>query len=93
MEIIFLLICNSQTRENIFITLVGVLYIFQPFGDGLVTAVMSTLRRGENSLFLWNNSNLEQPVYQFVGHNDVVLEFQWRKKDECENPTVFLYLI
>ncbi|XP_060605078.1 GATOR complex protein WDR59-like isoform X6 [Ruditapes philippinarum] len=55
---------------------------FTPFGDGLVTAVMSTLRRGENSLFLWNNSNLEQPAHQFIGHSDVVLEFYWRKKDE-----------
>ncbi|XP_053401808.1 GATOR complex protein WDR59-like isoform X3 [Mercenaria mercenaria] len=55
---------------------------FTPFGDGLVTAVMSTLRRGENSLFLWSNSNLDQPVHQFIGHSDVVLEFQWRKKDE-----------
>ncbi|KAL4234056.1 GATOR complex protein wdr59 [Mactra antiquata] len=56
---------------------------YTPFGDGLVTVVTSTLRRGEYSLFLWNNASLEQPVHQFVGHSDVVLEFQWRKKDDA----------
>lgn len=55
---------------------------FTPFGDGLVTVVMSTLRRGENSMYLWNTNNLDHPVHQFVGHSDVVLEFYWRKKDE-----------
>ncbi|XP_052816211.1 GATOR complex protein WDR59-like isoform X3 [Mya arenaria] len=57
---------------------------FTPFGDGLITVVMSTLRRGENSLYMWNNMNLKAPVHQFVGHTDVVMEFAWRKKDEGE---------
>ncbi|WAR12457.1 WDR59-like protein [Mya arenaria] len=56
----------------------------RPFGDGLITVVMSTLRRGENSLYMWNNMNLKAPVHQFVGHTDVVMEFAWRKKDEGE---------
>lgn len=50
----------------------------QPFGEGLVTIVVPQLRRGENSLLLWNTTNLSAPIYTFVGHTDVVLEFQWR---------------
>lgn len=52
--------------------------VLQPFGEGLVTIVVPQLRRGENSLLLWNTSNLSTPIYTFVGHTDVVLEFQWR---------------
>lgn len=52
--------------------------LLQPFGEGLVTIVVPQLRRGENSLLLWNTSNLSAPIYTFVGHTDVVLEFQWR---------------
>ncbi|XP_014231934.1 GATOR complex protein WDR59 isoform X1 [Trichogramma pretiosum] len=51
---------------------------YTPFGEGLVTIVVPQLRRGENSLLLWNTSNLSTPIYTFVGHTDVVLEFQWR---------------
>ncbi|CAJ0932550.1 unnamed protein product [Ranitomeya imitator] len=40
-----------------------------------------TLRR-ENSLLLWNIYDLHSPVHIFVGHDDVVLEFQWRKQNE-----------
>lgn len=57
---------------------------FKPFGEGLVTVVVPQLRRGENSLSLWNcldlSSPLLSPVHTFVGHNDVVLEFQWRSQ-------------
>lgn len=55
---------------------------YTPFGDGLITVVVPQLRRGENSLLLWNASNLRAPVHTFVGHIDVVLEFEWRK--HCE---------
>ncbi|XP_029054002.1 GATOR complex protein WDR59 isoform X1 [Osmia bicornis bicornis] len=51
---------------------------YTPFGEGLVTIVVPQLRRGENSLLLWNITNLSAPIYTFVGHTDVVLEFQWR---------------
>ncbi|XP_071574180.1 GATOR2 complex protein WDR59 isoform X1 [Temnothorax nylanderi] len=51
---------------------------YTPFGEGLVTIVVPQLRRGENSLLLWNTSNLSAPIYTFAGHTDVVLEFQWR---------------
>ncbi|KAJ8303235.1 hypothetical protein KUTeg_019631 [Tegillarca granosa] len=51
-------------------------------GQGLVTTVVPQLRRGDNSLYLWNISNNSQPVHQFVGHHDVILEFQWRKQPE-----------
>lgn len=52
--------------------------LLQPFGEALVTIVVPQLRRGENSLLLWNMSNLSAPIYTFAGHTDVVLEFQWR---------------
>ncbi|KAJ8920742.1 hypothetical protein NQ315_004881 [Exocentrus adspersus] len=51
-----------------------------PFGEGLVTVVVPQLRRGENSLLLWNISNKTTPVHTFVGHRDVVLDFDWRKR-------------
>ena len=57
---------------------------FQPFGEGLVTVTVPPLRRGENSLSLWNILNISSPVPSpvntFVGHSDVVLEFQWRSQ-------------
>ncbi|XP_074645024.1 GATOR2 complex protein WDR59-like isoform X3 [Tubulanus polymorphus] len=53
---------------------------FTPFGQGMVTVVVPQLRRGENSLLLWNKNDLLQPVHTFVGHTDVVLEFEWRKQ-------------
>lgn len=53
----------------------------QPFSNGLVTVMVPQLRR-ENSLLLWNIFDLNTPVHTFVGHDDVVLEFQWRKQKE-----------
>ncbi|XP_063913443.1 GATOR2 complex protein WDR59 [Zophobas morio] len=53
---------------------------FTPFGNGLVTVVVPQLRRGENSLLLWNTANRSTPMHTFVGHRDVVLEFEWRKQ-------------
>lgn len=54
-------------------------YRFTPFGNGMVTVVVPQLRRGgDNCLLLWNISNRAAPMHTFVGHRDVVLEFQWR---------------
>uniref|UniRef100_A0A4W3HDM2 WD repeat domain 59 n=1 Tax=Callorhinchus milii TaxID=7868 RepID=A0A4W3HDM2_CALMI len=55
---------------------------YTPFNNGLVTVMVPQLRRGENSLLLWNVLDLNVPVHTFVGHDDVVLEFQWRKQRE-----------
>lgn len=54
---------------------------FQPFSNGLVTVMVPQLRR-ENSLLLWSTLDLNSPVHAFVGHDDVVLEFQWRPQKE-----------
>lgn len=55
---------------------------FQPFGEGLVTLTLPQMRRTtENSLSLWNiSSPVSSQVNTFVGHSDVVLEFQWRSQ-------------
>uniref|UniRef100_A0AAX7U1M5 RWD domain-containing protein n=1 Tax=Astatotilapia calliptera TaxID=8154 RepID=A0AAX7U1M5_ASTCA len=53
----------------------------QPFSNGLVTVMVPQLRR-ENSLLLWSTLDLNSPVHAFVGHDDVVLEFQWRPQKE-----------
>ncbi|XP_050454486.1 GATOR complex protein WDR59 isoform X2 [Cataglyphis hispanica] len=72
-------IANPRRAENILTTNSPVWRArYTPFGEGLVTIVVPQLRRGENSLLLWNTSNLSAPIYTFVGHTDVVLEFQWR---------------
>lgn len=55
--------------------------VFQPFSNGLVTVMVPQLRR-ENSLLLWSTLDLNSPVHAFVGHDDVVLEFQWRPQKE-----------
>ncbi|KAM4721286.1 GATOR2 complex protein WDR59 isoform 2-T2 [Rhinophrynus dorsalis] len=55
---------------------------YTPFSNGLVTVMVPQLRR-ENSLLLWNVYDLHSPVHIFVGHDDVVLEFQWRKQKEA----------
>ncbi|ELT94839.1 hypothetical protein CAPTEDRAFT_124558 [Capitella teleta] len=57
---------------------------YTPFGQGLVSVVVPQLRRGENSLFLWSLSKEQRQsaVHTFVGHTDVVLEFQWRRPDD-----------
>lgn len=52
---------------------------YTPFGDGMTT---TQLRRGENNLLLWSLADLSNPVHSFVGHTDVVLEFDWRR---CRN--------
>ncbi|XP_028332324.1 GATOR complex protein WDR59 isoform X2 [Gouania willdenowi] len=54
---------------------------YTPFSHGLVTVMVPQLRR-ENSLLLWNTLDLNSPVHAFVGHDDVVLEFQWRPQKE-----------
>ncbi|XP_053558112.1 GATOR complex protein WDR59 isoform X2 [Bombina bombina] len=54
---------------------------YTPFSNGLVTVMVPQLRR-ENSLLLWNVYDMHNPVHIFVGHDDVVLEFQWRKQKE-----------
>uniref|UniRef100_A0AAR5PG52 RWD domain-containing protein n=1 Tax=Dendroctonus ponderosae TaxID=77166 RepID=A0AAR5PG52_DENPD len=52
---------------------------YTPFGNGMITVVVPQIRRGsENSFLLWNISNRAAPMHTFVGHRDVVLEFQWR---------------
>ncbi|XP_017879158.1 GATOR complex protein WDR59 isoform X2 [Ceratina calcarata] len=72
-------ISNPRRAENILTTNSPVWRArYTPFGEGLVTIVVPPLRRGENSLSLWNTTNLSAPIYTFVGHTDVVLEFQWR---------------
>lgn len=61
-----------------------VVVCFQPFSNGLVTVMVPQLRR-ENSLLLWSTLDLNSPVHAFVGHDDVVLEFQWRPQKEGDH--------
>ncbi|XP_045471317.1 GATOR complex protein WDR59 isoform X2 [Harmonia axyridis] len=58
---------------------------YTPFGNGLITVVVPHMRRGENSLLLWNTANRATPMHTFVGHKDVVLEFAWRYKRPGES--------
>lgn len=77
---------NPRRAENILNTSAPVWRArYTPFGNGLVTVVVPQLRRGENGLLLWNIGNRTTPMHTFVGHKDVVLEFEWRKKHSGEN--------
>ncbi|XP_073988068.1 WD repeat domain 59 isoform X2 [Rhodnius prolixus] len=53
---------------------------YTPFGNGLLMVVIPPMRRRDNSLLLWNLTNLNSPVHSFVGHADIVLEFDWGKR-------------
>ncbi|XP_021927704.1 GATOR complex protein WDR59-like isoform X3 [Zootermopsis nevadensis] len=76
-------ITNPRRAESILTTSSPVWRArYTPFGEGLITVVVPQLRRGENSLLLWNIANQTAPVHTFVGHTDVVLEFEWRKRKE-----------
>ncbi|KAI2797080.1 GATOR complex protein wdr59 [Blomia tropicalis] len=57
---------------------------YTPFENVLLTALVPQLRRaGENnSLWMWNITNLDQPLHSFAGHLDVVLDFGWNVKNE-----------
>ncbi|XP_067624866.1 GATOR2 complex protein Wdr59 [Eurosta solidaginis] len=55
---------------------------YTPIGNGLVSIVVPALGRGENSLLLWSNSKQMDPVCSFVGHTDVILDFEWRPDRE-----------
>ncbi|XP_022914138.1 GATOR2 complex protein WDR59 isoform X2 [Onthophagus taurus] len=72
---------NARRAESVLTTNAPVWRArFTPFGNGLVTVVVPQLRRGENGLLLWNTDNRGSPVHTFVGHRDVVLDFDWRKR-------------
>ncbi|XP_054266064.1 GATOR complex protein WDR59-like isoform X1 [Macrosteles quadrilineatus] len=78
---------NPRRAENIITASAPVWRArYTPFGDGLLMVVVPPMRRGENSLLLWNLSNLTAPVHTFVGHTDTVLECEWRRhKDESSD--------
>nr|XP_053640529.1 GATOR complex protein WDR59-like isoform X4 [Cherax quadricarinatus] len=76
----FFNITNPRKAENFINTLSPVWRArYTPFGEGVVTVVVPQLRRGENSLLLWSVTDMSAPVHTFVGHSDVVLEFEWRQ--------------
>ncbi|KAK4303933.1 hypothetical protein Pmani_024107 [Petrolisthes manimaculis] len=76
-------ITNPRKAENFINTLSPVWRArYTPFGEGVVTVVVPQLRRGENSLLLWSVNDVSQPVHTFVGHSDVVLEFEWQQQQQ-----------
>lgn len=51
----------------------------QPFGCGVVSVLVpQQLVRVENSLLLWAADQPSKPVHSFLGHTDVVYNFDWR---------------
>lgn len=52
---------------------------YLPFGDGLVTALVTKLRKGDRNLVIWSSLRTSMPVRTFLTHSDVVLEFGWRR--------------
>uniref|UniRef100_A0A8C7KE51 WD repeat domain 59 n=1 Tax=Oncorhynchus kisutch TaxID=8019 RepID=A0A8C7KE51_ONCKI len=72
---------NSVRLHSVMTQMVKHLFS-SPFSNGLVTVMVPQLRR-ENSLLLWSALDLNSPVHAFVGHDDVVLEFQWRPQKEA----------
>ncbi|XP_064466934.1 GATOR2 complex protein WDR59-like isoform X2 [Ornithodoros turicata] len=58
---------------------------YTPFGDGLVAVLVPKMRRGENSLVIWNSLRANVPAHTFLAHSDVVLEFGWRKPQDSRD--------
>ena len=60
-----------------------------------MTVVVPQLKRGENSLYLWKITAQSemQPIHTFVGHKDVVLEFQWKKQPEGEDTLLAVLMV
>ena len=58
--------------------------VSQPFGVGFVTEVLPQMRIYESSLFMWKLTSDKDIhlLHNFVGHRDIVLGFQWRKRRE-----------
>lgn len=44
----------------------------------MLVVIIPTSRKIENSLLLWNLANNSIPLHTFVGHSEIVLDFQWR---------------
>ncbi|XP_063862215.1 uncharacterized protein LOC135101864 isoform X1 [Scylla paramamosain] len=82
-------ISNPRKAENFINTLSPVWRArYTPFGEGVVTVVAPQLRRGENPLLLWAVQDVTAPVHTFVGHSDMVLEFEWRLSGPGEHQLV-----
>ena len=54
--------------------------VVQPFGRSLMTIVLPQLRHGDSDLVIWSltNNSEKQPVHEFTGFTDILLEFHWR---------------
>ena len=58
---------------------------YTPFGEGIVSLLMPKIGREPNNLYLYSaiknstNSSNKGPVHKFYGHEDVVIEFAWRR--------------
>lgn len=48
----------------------------------MVTALMPQMLRWDSSVLLWNVQNVSSVVHSYVGHRDVILDFDWRYNPE-----------
>ena len=46
--------------------------------NNIFVSLIFQVHRNDHSLFLWNYHHLDFPVHSFVGHRDVILNFDWR---------------
>ena len=54
---------------------------YTPFGRAIITIS----QRSDFTVRMWSLNDLEQPVYQFMGHKDVVSALDWRTCDVGED--------
>lgn len=54
---------------------------YTPFGRAIITIS----QRSDFTVRMWSLGDLEQPVYQFMGHKDVVSSLDWRTCDVGED--------
>lgn len=54
---------------------------YTPFGRAIITIS----QRSDFTVRMWSLNDLEQPVYQFMGHKDVVSSLDWRTCDVGED--------
>ncbi|CAH1725138.1 GATOR complex protein WDR59 [Aphis gossypii] len=79
----FFEINDLKKTENVLNTITPVWRAkYTPFGDGILIVLVPPEKRVDNNLILWNLSSINSPVHTFVGHSDMILEFQWMKNNE-----------
>lgn len=49
----------------------------------MLAVIIPVTKKTDNTMLLWNLTNSSVPLHTFVGHTEVVLDFQWRRRQSA----------